>query len=173
MPASSVEALHSSSEFAGTIMKFIWTAFVSGSLLAMQPAAAENPSDSLDEVVVTAQRRAERLQDVPAAITAMSGDALNQMRLQGNADLAAYVPSLSFDVLGPGEPTLTIRGLALRTDSNQRYRFISTKLHSISAQTATPVRRTSISSTSIASRCCAGRRGPSTARVRWAERSGS
>ena len=94
-----------------TIMKFIWTAFVSGSLLAMQPAAAENPSDSLDEVVVTAQRRAERLQDVPAAITAMSGDALNQMRLQGNADLAAYVPSLSFDVLGPGETTLAIRGL--------------------------------------------------------------
>ena len=111
MPASSVEALHSSSEFAGTIMKFNWTAFVSGSLLAMQPAAAENPSDSLDEVVVTAQRRAERLQDVPAAITAMSGDALNQMRLQGNADLAAYVPSLSFDVLGPGETTLAIRGL--------------------------------------------------------------
>jgi len=108
MPASSVEVPHSSSE---SIMKFIWTAFVLGSLLAMQPAAAENPSDSLDEVVVTAQRRAERLQDVPAAITAMSGDALNQMRLQGNADLAAYVPSLSFDVLGPGETTLAIRGL--------------------------------------------------------------
>ena len=36
---------------------------------------------------------------------------LNQMRLQGNADLAAYVPSLSFDVLGPGETTLAIRGL--------------------------------------------------------------
>ena len=92
-------------------MKFIWTAFALGSLLAMQPAAAENPGDSLDEIVVTAQRRAERLQDVPAAITAMSGDALNQMRLQGNADLAAYVPSLSFDVLGPGETTLAIRGL--------------------------------------------------------------
>jgi len=43
--------------------------------------------------------------------TALSGDALNQMRLQGNADLAAYVPSLSFDVLGPGETTLAIRGL--------------------------------------------------------------
>ena len=69
------------------------------------------PSDSLDEIVVTAQRRAERLQDVPAAITALSGDTLNQMRLQGNADLAAYVPSLSFDVLGPGETTLAIRGL--------------------------------------------------------------
>ena len=67
--------------------------------------------EALDEVVVTAQRRSERLQDVPAAITALSGDSLNELHLQGNADLAAQVPSLSFDVLGPGESTLAIRGL--------------------------------------------------------------
>jgi outer membrane receptor protein involved in Fe transport len=92
-------------------MKPTCTALAVGSLLAIQAASAQNPSNSLDEIVVTAQRRAERLQDVPAAITALSGDTLNQMRLQGNADLAAYVPSLSFDVLGPGETTLAIRGL--------------------------------------------------------------
>jgi iron complex outermembrane receptor protein len=112
MPASSGGTRHSSSEYVqGTVMKFIGTALVLGCLLAMQPAPAENSSDSLDEVVVTAQRRAERLQDVPEAISALSGDMLNQMRLQGAADLAAYVPSLSFDVLGPGETTLAIRGL--------------------------------------------------------------
>ena len=92
-------------------MKLICMALAAGSLLVIQTAAAQNSSDSLAEIVVTAQRRAERLQDVPAAITALSGDTLNQMRLQGNADLAAYVPSLSFDVLGPGETTLAIRGL--------------------------------------------------------------
>ncbi len=63
------------------------------------------------EVLVTAQRRSERLQDVPAAISALSGDSLNDLHLQGNADLAQRVPSLSFDVLGPGESTLSIRGL--------------------------------------------------------------
>jgi iron complex outermembrane receptor protein len=92
-------------------MKFIHTVFALGGIFAIQSAPAASSSDSLDEIVVTAQRRAERLQDVPAAITALSGDSLNQMRLQGNADLAAYVPSLSFDVLGPGETTLAIRGL--------------------------------------------------------------
>jgi iron complex outermembrane recepter protein len=92
-------------------MKLIGKALVSASILAIQPAPAASPGDSLDEIVVTAQRRAERLQDVPEAISAMSGDMLNQMRLQGNADLAAYVPSLSFDVLGPGETTLALRGL--------------------------------------------------------------
>jgi iron complex outermembrane receptor protein len=82
-----------------------------GGLIAMHPLAFAASSDALDEIVVTAQRREERLQDVPAAITALSGDSLNQLRLQGNADLAAHVPSLSFDVLGPGESTLAIRGL--------------------------------------------------------------
>jgi iron complex outermembrane recepter protein len=92
-------------------MELCRVGLVLGSLLAIQPAAAQNSGDSLDEIVVTAQRRAERLQDVPEAITALSGDMLNQMHLQGNADLAAQVPSLSFDVLGPGETTLAIRGL--------------------------------------------------------------
>jgi len=48
--------------------------------------------DQLEEIVVTAQKRSERLQDVPAAITAVSGDALNELHLQGNADLARSVP---------------------------------------------------------------------------------
>ena len=92
-------------------MKARHASIVLGGLIASTSAAMAASGDALDEIVVTAQRRAERLQDVPAAITALSGDSLNQMRLQGNADLAAYVPSLSFDVLGPGETTLTIRGL--------------------------------------------------------------
>jgi len=81
-------------------------------LITFCSVALSASSDALDEIVVTAQRRAERLQDVPAAITALSGDSLNQLRMQGNADLAAHVPSLSFDVLGPGESTLAIRGLS-------------------------------------------------------------
>ena len=88
---------------------------MTGLCCTMLCASASMPlyaaEEALDEIVVTAQRRAERLQDVPAAITALSGDALNALHLQGNADLAGQVPSLSFDVLGPGESTLAIRGL--------------------------------------------------------------
>jgi iron complex outermembrane receptor protein len=112
MPASWGEASLTNNEpLRERAMKFICAPLVLLGLLATQADSAENSGDSLEEIVVTAQRRAERLQDVPAAITALSGDTLNQMRLQGNADLAAYVPSLSFDVLGPGETTLAIRGL--------------------------------------------------------------
>lgn len=80
-------------------------------LLAGSSASLFAADEALDEIVVTAQRRSERLQDVPAAITALSGDSLNALHLQGNADLAGQVPSLSFSVLGPGESTLAIRGL--------------------------------------------------------------
>src|SRR5271156_4882200 len=93
-PALSGAPPRSSSEREqGRGMKLIRPALALGSLLAIQPALAQNSGDSLDEIVVTAQRRAERLQDVPEAISALSGDMLHQMRLQGNADLAAYVPS--------------------------------------------------------------------------------
>jgi outer membrane receptor protein involved in Fe transport len=82
------------------------------SLVATGQAVAQTtPSGTLEEVVVTAQRRQENLQDVAAAITAMSGDALSRQHLSGNADLARQVPSLSFTVQGPGESTLAIRGL--------------------------------------------------------------
>ena len=82
-----------------------------GAFLAASTSGWAASDEALDEIVVTAQRREERLQDVPAAITALRGDSLNQLRMQGNADLATHVPSLSVEVLGPGESTLTIRGL--------------------------------------------------------------
>ncbi|MBS0578095.1 MAG: TonB-dependent receptor [Proteobacteria bacterium] len=77
-------------------------------LILSVPVLADS---GLEEVVVTAQRRSENLQDVPAAVTAISGESLGQMHLQGTADLAQRVPSLSFDTLNPGESTLAIRGL--------------------------------------------------------------
>src|SRR5689334_12500390 len=86
--------------------------FVILSLLATTQTLAQTADDTpLAEVVVTAQRREERLQDVPAAISALSGETVSRQHLLGNADLAAQVPSLSFTVQGPGESTLAIRGL--------------------------------------------------------------
>ncbi len=82
------------------------------SLLATGQAVAQSADvGMLEEVVVTAQRREQRLQDVPAAITSLSGENLNQQHVLGNADLVARVPGLSLDVQGPGESTLSIRGV--------------------------------------------------------------
>ena len=56
---------------------------------ADQPAGAETASGvaSIQEVVVTAQRRAENAQDVPIAIQAFSGETLQQLNVTNFDDL--------------------------------------------------------------------------------------
>jgi iron complex outermembrane receptor protein len=92
-------------------MKFKRSTLVLSLFSAAQASAQSAGGGMLEEVVVTAQRRAERLQDVPAAISSLSGEDLNRRNLLGNADLAARVPGLSLEVQGPGESTLSIRGV--------------------------------------------------------------
>jgi iron complex outermembrane receptor protein len=59
---------------------------------ASQPTASA--SGSLSDIVVTARRRAEKLQDVPLSVTAFSPKTLSQARIVGRTDLANYTPSL-------------------------------------------------------------------------------
>jgi len=75
--------------------------------------AQDGPALALEEVVVTARRRAENLQDVPIAVTALSGDAL---RLRGASDiseLAQIIPSVTLEPSRATSTTLTafIRGV--------------------------------------------------------------
>ena len=63
------------------------------------------------EVIVTAQKREERLQDVPVPVTAISADSMvegNQLRMQ---DYYSSVPGLSMTSQGNGDVTLAIRGI--------------------------------------------------------------
>jgi len=65
----------------------------------------------LDEVVVTAQKKAENLLDVPVPVTAISAQSLidtNQIRLE---DYFTQVPGLTVTPSGNGVPQLSIRGV--------------------------------------------------------------
>lgn len=86
-------------------------AAVSGTAASAQGASDANP---LEEVIVTAQKRSERLQDVPVPVTALNADTLaesNQSRLQ---DYFATIPGLSLNQGGQGggsQQSLAIRGI--------------------------------------------------------------
>jgi outer membrane receptor protein involved in Fe transport len=67
-------------------------------------------SQALEEVVVTAQKRAQSLQDVPIAVSALSGDWMKQNNVADLEDVAALVPNLSLSGT-PGINTVRIRGL--------------------------------------------------------------
>jgi iron complex outermembrane receptor protein len=75
---------------------------------ANQPAEAA--SDQLGDIVVTAQKRSERLQDVPIAITAIEGEALQSRGITSTIDLPQIAPGLNSRVTnGLFQPT--IRGI--------------------------------------------------------------
>jgi iron complex outermembrane receptor protein len=66
-----------------------------------------------DEIVVTAQKREERVQDVPISITVVSGEAMQQGGASQLSDYAAAIPGLQVDNAGsPGRSTLSLRGVA-------------------------------------------------------------
>ena len=59
-------------------------------------SVAEEPQDGrLSDIVVTAQRRTERLQDVPIAVTAIASDAMQVAGIDKIADLPKLAPSLT------------------------------------------------------------------------------
>jgi iron complex outermembrane receptor protein len=74
------------------------------------PAFAQQDGAALEEIVVTAQKRAENLQDTPIAVAAVTGAAIEQLNLDGIARIAASTPSLVYSEAG-GEAQLYIRGI--------------------------------------------------------------
>ena len=80
---------------------------------AQEAAASFSGSSSvvLEEVVVTAQKREERLIDVPMAITAVTGDEIERRGVSSLQDLQYSVPGLSVVQSGPGQERIQIRGV--------------------------------------------------------------
>ncbi len=77
------------------------------SALAMVPSlayaqAAEEPADNgVGDIVVTAQRREENLQDVPISVTAISSDTLAAVGVAGTTGISQIVPSVQMTTSGP------------------------------------------------------------------------
>lgn len=65
----------------------------------------------LEEVVVTARRREESLQNVPIAVTALSGEALRDASILSVKDVAAIAPGLNINSDSVGRAFVSIRGV--------------------------------------------------------------
>lgn len=63
--------------------------------------AAPQQSGGLDEIVVTAQKRTENLQDTPIAVTAFNAQALANKNVEDISGIAAFTPNLQFDSTAP------------------------------------------------------------------------
>jgi len=82
-------------------------------------AAATATGSELLEVVVTAQRRSENIQDVPITIQAITGDQLKQLNVTTFNDLLKYTPNVTSSGNGPGTGNIYMRGLGSAGSGNQ------------------------------------------------------
>lgn len=78
-------------------------------------ATAATSDAGLDEIVVTAQRRAESINDVGMAVQAFSGSLLKELRVTSVNDLTTVVPSFTVAQSYQGVPTYTLRGIGFNT----------------------------------------------------------
>jgi iron complex outermembrane receptor protein len=91
-----------------------------GILLATNPVGAQEDDGTasrsprvLEEVIVTARKKEEDLQDVPIAITSLSSDEIQRAGITSLAGVAAFTPGLTFsNLFGEFLPVPVIRGVA-------------------------------------------------------------
>ena len=82
--------------------------------VAGAPVAAQA---QLEEIVVTAQKRAENLQDVPQAITAFSAERLREQGILETTDLMGTVPNIQVtSAYGRTQPNFSIRGISVANE---------------------------------------------------------
>ena len=90
------------------------TTLLASTMLTMAgPALAQ-----VDEIVVTSQKRAESLQDVPISIQAFGTEKLEELEISSFEDYAKFLPSLTFQSTAPNATTVYFRGVVSGGDGN-------------------------------------------------------
>jgi len=79
---------------------------------AQSAAPAVGVASDTQEVIVTARKRSESIQDVPVSIAAFSGKQLATLGISDTSDLVRSVPDMSIQDGGPGYRSIYIRGVA-------------------------------------------------------------
>src|SRR5437879_6006567 len=84
------------------------------------PAESQTAAPTgLEEVIVTAERRVENLQDVPITIQALTSETLAELNVQNVDDFIKFLPNVTQSTNGPGQGEIFMRGLSIGGGGNQ------------------------------------------------------
>jgi len=89
----------------------ISTALFGSALLSVSAMAQESDDIAIEEILVTAQKRSESLQEVPIAITVFSSDSIDQTGVQELRDLTEYIPNVTITQGTDFGAQINIRGV--------------------------------------------------------------
>lgn len=82
-----------------------------GSISLAALSAPAFAAAAMETVVVTAEKRAESVKEVPMAVTVLTGDTLERNAQTSFADFVTSVPGMSYSAAEPGHTSLTLRGI--------------------------------------------------------------
>jgi iron complex outermembrane recepter protein len=109
--------MHPNPKVSGAI-----AAILSGTTIGSTHAAAAADaagSVGIEEITVTAQRRAENMQDVPITIQALTAETLTQLSVTTFDDFIKYLPNVTQASNGPGQSYIYMRGLSVGSQGSQ------------------------------------------------------
>jgi outer membrane receptor protein involved in Fe transport len=102
----------------------IRTVLLASTMMTMAPIAAAQDAEpqarsgGVDNIVVTAQKREESIQDVPLSIIALPTEQLEQLEISAFEDYVRYLPSVTFQSTGPSSTSIYMRGVVSGGDGN-------------------------------------------------------
>lgn len=88
---------------------------VTPAVFAQEVAPATGEGGTLQEVIVTAQKQSQNIQEVPLSITAVTGSDLERSGVRDISDIAKRMPGLAVSTTGPGQSEVIIRGVSSRS----------------------------------------------------------
>ncbi|HME40501.1 MAG TPA: TonB-dependent receptor [Steroidobacteraceae bacterium] len=84
-----------------------------GASAAVAATASGDSSEALGEIIVTAQRREENIQNVPITIQALTSETISQLNVVNLDDIIKFLPNVTQATNGPAQGDIIMRGLSV------------------------------------------------------------
>lgn len=114
-PLSRVSLIALTASFTGVLAAAPQAAFAQGT-----EASAADEKATGNQIIVTAQKVEQRLQDVPITITATTGERIRELGITDLDELSRYVPGLLIQEQSANNPGIVIRGITSDSGSAQQ-----------------------------------------------------
>jgi iron complex outermembrane receptor protein len=95
--------------------KLYYALLTAGMVVSTSAQASEiEKNEKIENIIVTAQKRAQSLQEVPVSVSAIGEDTLENLKMDSAADISAQVPNLQVSTpYGDVQPIFSIRGISM------------------------------------------------------------
>lgn len=98
------------------ILSVAISSIFAGQAFAQEDAAEEASQGGFEQIIITAQKRSESLQETPLAVSAFTGEELREDGVSSVEDIGSRTPGLVFAAFSVGQPEIAIRGIGTKED---------------------------------------------------------